>query len=301
MEEIMSWQQFVQLLFFAISLGSMYALIAIGYTIVYGLLGLINIAHGDFFMLAGFLAMWGVFRYNLPWPISFALAALIVPVWGMIVERLAYRPLRDYKISAFTSTVAVSFFLQSFVVIFFTARAKAFPRPAFVEKVIHYQGIEIPMVTVVIIVTSIILFILLTLIVTRTKIGRSMRALSKDVEATKLMGVNTDQVISFAFALATLYAAAAAILWGFKFPTFDPYTGIIPGLKGFIGAVIGGIGSIPGALMGGFVLGFAEIMIVGFLPDLSGWRDIIAYSIMILFLLFRPGGIFNVKVREEKV
>ena len=297
----MTFSVFMQFLAFGVSLGATYALIAIGYTIVYGVLGLINIAHGDLFMLAGFIAMWGVFKYNIPAPLAFLLGAVAVPILGIIIERVAYRPLRDFKISAFTSTVAVSFFLQSSVIIFFTARAHAFPVPAVLERVIDIGGVTISVVTLFIIAVSALLFVLLSLLVTKTKMGRAMRALSKDLETTKLMGVNTNQVISFAFALATLYAAAAAFMWGFKFPTFDAYTGIIPGLKGFVGAVIGGIGSIPGALVGGFLLGLAEILLIAFFPSLSGWRDIFAYGLMIIFLLFRPGGIFNVKVREEKV
>jgi branched-chain amino acid transport system permease protein len=297
----MTFSVFLQFLAFGVSLGATYALIAIGYTIVYGVLGLINIAHGDFFMLAGFTAMWAVFKYHLPMPAAFFIGAVAVPVLGVIVERVAYRPLRDFKISAFTSTVAVSFFIQSTVIIFFTARAHAFPVPAFMEEVINIGGISISRVTVFIIAVSAVMFLMLSFLVTKTKIGRAMRALSKDLEATKLMGVNTDRVISFAFALATLYAALAAFMWGFKFPTFDAYAGIIPGLKGFVGAVIGGIGSIPGALVGGFLLGLAEILLVAFFPSLSGWRDIFAYGLMIVFLLFRPGGIFNVRVREEKV
>ncbi len=297
----MTFPVFLQFLAFGVSLGATYALIAIGYTVVYGVLGLINIAHGDFFMLAGFVAMWSVFKYDLPMPAAFLLGTIVVPILGIVVERVAYRPLRDFKISAFTSTVAVSFFLESVVIIFFTARAHAFPVPSFLERVINIAGITVSMVTVFIIAVSALLFLVLSYVVTRTKIGRAMRALSKDLEATKLMGVNTDRVVSFAFALATLYAAVAAFMWGFKFPAFDAYSGIIPGLKGFVGAIIGGIGSIPGALLGGFLLGLAEILLVAFFPNLSGWRDIFAYGLMIMFLLFRPGGIFNVRVREEKV
>ncbi len=297
----MTFPMFLQYLAFGVSLGSMYALIAIGYTIVYGLMGLINVAHGDIFMLAGFVAMWGVYKYHLPMPVSFLLGAAIAPLVGLLIERVAYRPLRNFRMSAFTSAVAVSFFLQSFVVIFFTARAKAFPVPALLTRVVYLGGVSISVVTLFIIATSAALFILLSYIVNSTKIGRAMRALSKDVETTKLMGVNANRVISFGFALATLYAAAAAFLWGFKFPAFDPYSGVIPGLKGFIGAVIGGIGSIPGAMVGGFALGLAEIFIIAVLPSMSGWRDIFSYGLMILFLLFRPGGVFNVKVREEKV
>jgi branched-chain amino acid transport system permease protein len=297
----MTFPVFLQFLAFGVSLGATYALIAIGYTVVYGVLGLINIAHGDFFMLAGFIAMWSVFKYRLPMPAAFLLGAVAVPILGVVVERVAYRPLRDFKMSAFTSTVAVSFFIQSTVIIFFTARAHAFPVPPFMERVINIAGITVSMVTLFTIVVSALMFLVLSYVVTRTKIGRAMRALSRDLEATKLMGVNTNRVISFAFALATLYAAVAAFMWGFKFPAFDAYAGIIPGLKGFVGAVIGGIGSIPGALVGGFLLGLAEILLVAFFPNLSGWRDIFAYGLMIVFLLFRPGGVFDVRVREEKV
>jgi len=195
----------------------------------------------------------------------------------------------------------VSFFLQSVVIIFFTARAKTFPVPSFLNQVLHIGNITMPIITPFIIAVSAILFLILSYITLKTKIGRAMRASSKDIETTKLMGVDTNKVITFGFALATAYAAAAAFMWGFKFPAFDPYTGIIPGLKGFVSAVIGGIGSIPGALVGGFFLGIAEIMIIAFFPNLSGWRDVFSYTILIVFLLFRPGGIFNVKSREEKV
>jgi branched-chain amino acid transport system permease protein len=139
------------------------------------------------------------------------------------------------------------------------------------------------------------------LVVEKTKMGRAMRALSKDMETTELMGANVGRIMSFSFALSTLFAAAAGFMFANIYPSVDPFAGVIPGLKGFIGAVVGGIGSIPGALIGGFILGLAEIMLVAFLPSLSGFRDAFAYAILIAFLLFRPGGLFNVRVREEKV
>lgn len=297
----MTFSLFMQHMANAISLGSIYALIAIGYTIVYGILGLINMAHGSFFMVAAMLGAYGVLKFSLPWPISLLLAAAATAIVGIAVEKAAYKPLRGFKMSAFTSTVAVSFFLENLFVILFTGRTKPFPCPTFIMTVLHFGDIALPMVTLFVIVISATLFLILAYLVTRTKRGRAMRALSKDFEATMLMGVDTDKVISFSFAISALFAAAGAFMWCFQFPSVDPFMGLIPGLKAFIAAVMGGIGSIPGALLGGLFLGFAEIMLIAFLPSLSGWRDVFTYVLLILFLLFRPGGIFNVKLREEKV
>lgn len=297
----MTFPLFMQYLANAISLGSIYALIAIGYTIVYGILGLINMAHGDFFMVAAVLGAYGVSKLSLPWPISFVLATVATVTLGVAVERVGYRPLRDHKISAFTSTVAVSFFLQNISIILFSGRSKPFPCPPFISGVFRFGDIAVPKVTLFTIVVSAALFLILTYLVTKTKRGRAMRALSKDLEATMLMGVDTDRVISFSFAIGTMFAAAGAFMWGFRFPSVNPFMGVIPGLKSFIAAVMGGIGSIPGALLGGFLLGSTEIMLIAFLPSLSGWRDVFSYALLILFLFFKPGGLFNVKVREEKV
>ncbi len=297
----MTWTNATQFIILALSLGGMYALIAIGYTIIYGILKLINMAHGDFFMLAGFLGMWAVIQYRVPLVLALVLSLGITVLIAIIVERLAYRPLRKHKMSAYTSTVAVSMIIQASVVIFITARAKPFPKPAFLEIPIRIGDLVIPAVTPFIIVTSLLLFYLLTLITNRTKIGTAMRAVSNDMEMVNLLGVNLDHVITFSFALSVAYAAAGAILWGFRYPAFDPFIGVVTGLKGFIGAVIGGIGSIPGALVGGFILGFAEIILIGLFPQLTSFRDAIAFIIMILFLVFKPGGVFNVMIREAKV
>lgn len=292
---------FIQYLANGVALGSMYALVAIGYTIIYGVVGLINMAHGDFFMTGAFLAMWGVLVWTLPWPVTFIGAAVVTVLLGVAVERIAYRPLRRAKVSAFIGAISISIILQNVFVVFFTPKSKPFPHPVVLDGVMQFGEVAIPISTPVIVVVSIILFLLLSWIVTGTKVGRAMRALSKDLETTQLMGVNTDRIISFAFALSTAFAVAGAYLWCSKFPYVDPFTGAIPGLKAFIGAVIGGIGSIPGALLGGFLLGLGEVLLVAFLPALTPFRDIFAYGILILFLLFRPGGLFNVKVREEKV
>ena len=291
----------VQFLINGIALGALYALIAIGYTIIYGVVGLINMAHGDFFMVAAFLTMWGVLVYNLPWYISFPISAIIVILLGLIVERVAYKPLREQKMSSFIGAISVSFLLQNLFVVVFTARSKPFPHPALLDEVITFNRIALPVVNIAIVIVAIILFTALFIVVNRTNLGRAMRAISKDMEASMLMGINPNQIISFAFILSTGFAAAGAFMYCAKFPYVDPFTGVIPGLKAFIGAVIGGIGSIPGALVGGFLLGLTEIMIIAFLPTITQWRDTIAFIILILFLLYRPGGIFNVRIREEKV
>lgn len=297
----MTWTNFIQFVVLGLSLGAMYSLIAIGYTIIYGILKLINLAHGDFFMLAGFLGMWAAISYGVPLPLALLLGLSLTVLVILFVNQVVYRPLRQFKMAAFTSTFAVSMIIQASVIIFLTARAKGFPHPAFLDTPLRLGSVMIPMVTPFIIVISLALFAALILIVNNTKIGTAMRALSQDMEMVTLMGINVERVIAFAFALSVAYAAMGAFLWGMRYPAFDPFIGVVTGLKGFIGAVIGGIGSIPGALLGGFILGFAEIMLIGFFPTLTSYRDIFAYSLMILFLLFRPGGIFNVKIREEKV
>ena len=297
----MNVELFLQFLVNGIALGSLYAMIAIGYTIIYGVVQLINAAHGEFFMVAAFLTMWGVMQYQLPWYVTFPIALLIVVALGLFVDRVAYRPLREQKTSSFIGAISVSFLLQNLFVVLFTSRAKPFPHPAILDEVLTFGNVALPVVNIFIVVVAILLFLLLFFLVVYTDMGRAMRAVSKDMEVAQLMGVNPNKIIAFAFILSTSFAAIGAFMYCSKFPYVDPFTGVIPGLKAFIGAVMGGIGSIPGAMVGGFILGLGEIMIVAFFPTLTSFRDIIAYIILILFLLFRPGGIFNVRVREEKV
>jgi len=292
---------FLQFLINGIALGSLYALIAIGYTIIYGVVQLINFAHGEFFMVAAFMTMWGVSQYGMQLGVAFPLATLLVVGLALFVDRTVYRPLREQKTSSFIGAISVSFLLQNLFVVLFTSRAKPFPHPAILDEVINFGTVALPVVNIFIVGVAIIMFSGLFFLVQYTDMGRAMRAISKDMEVAQLMGVNPNRVIAFAFIVSALFAAVGAFMYCSKFPYVDPFTGAIPGLKAFIGAVMGGIGSIPGAMVGGFLLGMGEIMIVAFFPDLTSFRDIIAYIILILFLLFRPGGIFNVRMREEKV
>jgi branched-chain amino acid transport system permease protein len=297
----MTTDLFLQFLVNGIALGALYALIAIGYTIIYGVVQLINAAHGEFFMVAAFLTMWGVLQYQLPWYVAFPISMLIVIGLGLLVDRLAYRPLREQKTSSFIGAVSVSFLLQNLFVVLFTSRAKPFPHPKILDEVLIFGNVALPVVNIFILGVSVVLFLMLFFLVTYTDVGRAMRSISKDLEVSQLMGVNPDKIIAFSFILSTFFASVGAFMYCSKFPYVDPFTGVIPGMKAVIGAVIGGIGSIPGAMVGGFLLGMFEIMIVAAFPELTAFRDVFAYVVLILFLLFRPGGIFNVRVREEKV
>lgn len=297
----MTLDQLLQNLANGISLGALYALIAIGYTMVYGILRLINFAHGDIVMIGAYAAFYGVAMFLLPWWISFPLAILLTTGVGMIIERVAYRPLREFpRINLFTSAVAASFLLENLANVIFGGRPKAFERPAFMDGMITIGNTQVVRYTPFIIITAIVLFSGLLYIVNRTKVGMAMRALSKDIEATGLMGINTDRIILYSFMLGSALAAAGGILWATKFPQINPWMGVMPGLKAFIAAVLGGIGNITGAVIGGFLLGLTEIMVVAFFPSLSGYRDAFAYTILILLLLFRPTGIMG-EMQAEKV
>lgn len=298
---------FFQHLANAISLGSIYALIAIGYTMVYGILNLINFAHGDIFTFSMYFAFYAVTLFLFPWWAAFIFAIVLTTLLGATIERVAYRPLRKAnapKISALITAIGVSFFLQNFAIVVFGGRAKSFnPQlgvyPPQFAQVLKFGDVRIPLLTFIIIGASILSLLILVWVVYRTKAGMAMRAVSKDVTAAKLMGINTDRTISQTFMLGSALAAVGGILWAMKYPQIYPYTGMIPGLKAFIAAVVGGIGSIPGAMLGGFILGVAEIMIVAFLPALAGYRDAIAYIILIVILLVKPNGLLGVEIGEK--
>jgi branched-chain amino acid transport system permease protein len=283
-----------------ISLGGTYALIAIGYTMVYGILRLINFAHSDIFMMGAYFAFYGIALFTLPWYVSFLLAIPVTAILGMVVERVAYRPLRDApKISTLLSAIGVSMLLENIGFVVFSGIAKGFPRPALFAKEWNLGGIRFLSLTIFTIVISLLALVVTLYLVYRTKTGRAMRAVSWDVEIATLMGINVNQVVSLTFLVGSALAAVGAITWSIKFPLIAPDMGIIPGLKCFIAAVVGGIGSIPGAMLGGLLLGIAEIMIVAFVPTISGYKYAIAYSALILVLLLKPTGLLG-KMTEEK-
>lgn len=291
---------FLQHLCNGISLGSLYALIAIGYTIVYGILRLINFAHGDIFMMSMYFAFYGVMMFSMPWYLAFVLAIILTGALGVLIETSAYRPLRDApKISVLISAIGVSFLLENLAVVIFGGRQKAFPTPKMFTDVVNIGTVSIQKLTFYIPVVTVIFLIVLLYLINKTKVGMAMRAVSKDYDTSRLMGINVNRTISFTFCIGSMLAAIGGIMWGLKFPQIAPLMGIMPGLKCFIAAVVGGIGDIKGAVLGGFILGIGEIMLVAFMPGLSGYRDAFAFVLLIVILLFKPTGIMGEKISEK--
>ena len=296
----MNFDLFLQHLSNGISLGSLYAMIAIGYTIVYGILRLINFAHGDIFMMATYFAFFGVMTFGIPWYITFPVVLILTALLGMTVEVAAYRPLRDApKISILISAIGASFLLENLATVLFGGVPKPFPTPKVFTDVVQIGTVSIQKLTFYIPVVTIVCLFCLLYLINKTKTGMAMRAVSKDHETARVMGVNIDRTIATTFGLGSALAAVGGIMWGLKFPQIAPLMGVIPGLKCFIAAVIGGIGNIKGAVIGGFILGIGEIMLIAFLPDLTGYRDAFAFILLIVILLYKPTGIMGEKLTEK--
>lgn len=296
----MTFQTFLQQLANGISLGSLYALIAIGYTMVYGILRLINFAHGDIFMMAAYFMVFSMVNFGLPWYISTIIVIIATVALGVLIEKAAYRPLRDApRMSIMISAIGASFLLENLATYLFTGVPKGFPDIAFLTKSVSIAGASLSVATVITPVVTIIMLYVVLFITNKTKIGMAMRAVSKDFETARLMGININRVISSTFIIGSGLAAVGAILWGSKYPSVMPLMGVMPGLKCFIAAVLGGIGNSTGAVLGGFILGMAEILLVSFLPSLTGYRDAIAFVILIFVLLVKPTGLLGEKVTDK--
>ncbi|HRY72311.1 MAG TPA: branched-chain amino acid ABC transporter permease [Spirochaetia bacterium] len=297
----MTFSLFLQHLANALSLGSLYALIAIGYTMVYGILRLINFAHGDVFMLGAYLALYGITIFALPWWGALLIAVLLTALFGIGLERAAYRPLRDSpKISVMISAIGASFLIENLAVVIFGGRPKGFPVPDLLSQVVRLGSVSVQAVSLLIPAFAALILAVLLWVVGKTKTGMAMRAVSTDLDAARLMGVDVNKVISFTFGAGSLLAGLGGIMWSFKYPNLSPLMGVTPGLKCFIAAVIGGIGNITGAVLGGFLLGFIELMTIAFLPDLTGYRDAFAFVLLIVVLLVKPTGLLG-KRQSEKV
>lgn len=285
----------------ALSLGSLYALIAIGYSMVYGILRLINFAHGDIFMLGAYFAFYLVSSAIMPWWVAFIVAIALTCVFGIGLERVAYRPLRNSpRISIMISAIGASFLIENLAIVLFDARPKAFKVPDLFSTIVKFGKVQIVSVSFYIPVITFIVLGILLFIVNRTKTGMAMRAVSTDQDAAKLMAIDVNRTVSITFGIGSTLAAIGGIMWSLKYPQLLPLMGIMPGLKCFIAAVIGGIGSIGGAVLGGFLLGIIEIMTVAFLPDLTGYRDAFAFILLIIVLLVKPTGLLG-KNQGEKV
>jgi branched-chain amino acid transport system permease protein len=295
----MTFQMFLQQLINGVSLGSLYGLIAIGYTMVYGILRLINFAHGDVLMVGCYFAFYAILIFSLPWYFSFLISIFLTALLGIAIDRGAYLPVRKApRISALITAIGVSFLLENLVLVIFGGRPKPFYRPPLFGKVIEWGDLHFLTLSLWIPFITLVFILLLLLVIYRTRAGMAMRAISRDMETVKLMGVDLNRITSITFALGSALAAAGGIMWALKFPQIDPYMGIIPGLKAFVAAVLGGIGNVIGAALGGFLLGLLEILLVALMPGLGGYKDAFAYLILIGILLFRPVGMMGEKLPD---
>jgi branched-chain amino acid transport system permease protein len=291
---------FFQHLANALALGSLYALIAIGYTMVYGILRLINFAHGDVFMLGAYLAFYGVAFFLLPWWATFLIAILFTAMLGIALERVAYRPLRDSpRISVMISAIGASFLIENVAVVLFGGRPKGVAVPDVMDVKLALGGVSVMSVSVVIPAFTFAILGVLLWVVHRTKTGMAMRAVATDLDAARLQAIDVNRIISFTFGSGSLLAAFGGILWSYKYPQLNPLMGVMPGLKCFIAAVVGGIGNIQGAVLGGFLLGGIELMVIAFLPTLTGYRDAFAFVLLIVVLLVKPSGLLGSRQGEK--
>lgn len=290
--------EWLQQLINGISLGSIYALIALGYTMVYGIIKLINFAHGEVFMVGSFIGFYAIAFWGLGFFPALILSMAVCALFGVLIERVAYKRLRNStRIAALITAIGISLLIQYVVIYIRGAQPEAYPANVLPSTTYELLGVKISSQSLLIFLVSVVLMIILQFTVKRTKIGKAMRAVSYDPDAAKLMGINVDNTISATFAIGSALAGAAGVIFGVYYTKIEPLMGLIPGVKAFIAAVLGGIGIIPGAVVGGFVLGIVETVVsaLGF----SLWRDAAAFIILILILIFRPSGIFGKNTKEK--
>lgn len=288
-----------------ITLGGVYALIALGYTMVYGILGMINFAHGEIYMIGAYLGIifftlfFSLFESALlALPLVFILSALLCAAFGITLEYVAYRPLRhSHRLAPLISAIGASIFLQNFIMLLQGSGDKVFPQVFNVSTSVYLGSVRISSIQFFIIGTSILLMIILHLFVSRTKLGCAMRATSQDKHMASLIGINVNYVISVTFVIGSLLAGAAGVMVSIYYGSVNFYIGYLAGIKAFTAAVLGGIGSIPGAMLGGFLLGAIESLGAGYIS--SEYKDAFAFIILILVLIFRPNGLLGEKIEEK--
>ena len=297
---------FLNFLISGISLGSIYAIIALGYTMVYGIAKMLNFAHGDVIMVGAYVCFLAVSKSGLPPVVGILAAVVVCTVLGMVIEKLAYKPLRQAtSLAVLITAIGVSYFLQNAALLLWTPNPKIFPalfaRTVDGKKVTGFQlfdgQLRISYVTVITIIACIIIMVVLTLFTNRTRTGKAMRACSEDKGAAQLMGINVDTTISITFAIGSGLAAIAGVLLCSAYPTLVPTTGSMPGIKAFTAAVFGGIGSIPGAFIGGLLLGVIEILAKAYIS--TQMSDAIVFLVLIIVLLVKPAGLLGKKISEK--
>lgn len=292
--------EFLAYLFSGLSLGSIYAIIALGYTMVYGIAKMLNFAHGDVIMIGSYIAFIAINQMGISIPLAILIAALSCTIMGIVIERVAYKPLRNAtSLAVLITAIGVSYFLQNIALLIFGANTKSFKSVVPFDPIKLFNGeLTIPSVTIVTIIVCIVIMIALTLFINKTKFGQAMLAVSEDKVASTFMGIDVNNTIALTFAIGSFLAAIAGVLLCSAYPVLSPTTGAMPGIKAFVAAVLGGIGSIPGAFIGGLLLGLLESFSKAYIS--SQLSDAIVFSVLIIVLLVRPTGILG-KERIEKV
>ena len=290
---------FLSYLISGLSLGSVYAIIALGYTMVYGIAKMLNFAHGDIIMIGAYVAFFALSYFHLPFPVVVLVSIAVCTVLGVVIERLAYKPLRQASsLSVLITAIGVSYFLQNTAQLLWSSATKVFPSVLGNESLKLFSGkLSISYLTIITILTCVVVMVCLTLFINKTKIGKAMRACSEDKGAAELMGINVDTTISITFAIGSGLAAIAAILLCLTYPSVYPTLGSMPGIKAFTAAVFGGIGSIPGALVGGLMLGIIETLSKAYIS--TQLSDSIVFGVLIVILLIKPAGLLGHKTSEK--
>ena len=294
---------FLQQVFNGLTIGGVYALIAVGYTMIYGVIQQINFAHGEIYALGAFFAFTFITYLGLPFYLAFLLSMACCAVCGMLLDIVAYRPLRQApRLAALITAIGMSIFLQNLIMIIWGSRPMPFPQAAvpayFNQTALAFLGVKLSWFQLFIYAITVVMMIGLNLIIKKTNYGKAMRAVAQNKTMAALAGINVNRVITLTFALAGAMGAAAGILVGAYYNTIYPTMGYLAGVKAFAAAVLGGIGSVPGAMLGGIVLGVAEALGAGYLSSL--YRDGISYAVMILVIVFIPAGFFGKLIRETK-
>ena len=288
---------FIQTLISGLSLGSIYALIALGYTMVYGIAKMLNFAHGDIIMIGAYAGIIAVGQMNLPPLAAVLLSILICALLGVLIEFLAYKPLRQAPpLSVLITAIGVSYFLQNLALILFGSQQKAYPTLA---EMSHYTigGVTVDGISILTLLVTAVIMVVLTFFINKTRLGKAMRAVSEDKAAASLMGISVNGTITLTFAIGSALAAVASIFYGMSYVYIKPTTGAMPGIKAFTAAVFGGIGSIPGAMLGGILLGVIEILGRAYVSTELG--DAFVFAVLILVLLIKPTGLLGKKIHEK--
>ena len=290
---------FLSYLISGLSLGSVYAIIALGYTMVYGIAKMLNFAHGDIIMIGAYVAFFALTYFHLPLPVVVLVSVAVCTVLGVVIERLAYKPFRQASsLSVLITAIGVSYFLQNTAQLLWSSATKVFPSVLGNESLKLFSGkLSISYLTIITILTCVVVMVCLSLFINKTKTGKAMRACSEDKGAAELMGINVDTTISITFAIGSGLAAIAAILLCLTYPSVYPTLGSMPGIKAFTAAVFGGIGSIPGALVGGLMLGIIETLSKAYIS--TQLSDAIVFGVLIVILLIKPAGLLGHKTSEK--